>query len=64
MRFTLDRDIAYSAGVDAANVNMRHAGRKKWNDEDYNIAVKEMNRLLDIIDPARSPQTQTEEERG
>ena len=39
--------LAYLAGTDAANRNMRKDGRTRWNDEDYSIAVAEMNRILD-----------------
>lgn len=34
-----------SAATDAGNRSMRSAGRSKWNDEDYNAAVAEHERL-------------------
>jgi hypothetical protein len=38
--------IAHAAGWDAANKQMRAAGRTAWNEEDYNLAARTMNELL------------------
>lgn len=45
----LTQEIARAAAQDAANRHMRKHGRTKWSIDDYNIAVKEYNRLLCII---------------
>jgi hypothetical protein len=42
---TLDARLAYCSGVDAANAQMRAAGRTAWNIEDRDLAVKIQNRL-------------------
>lgn len=38
-------EIAQAASYDAANRNMKAAGRGKWNVEDYQAAAEEFNRL-------------------
>ena len=45
MPITLTRELAYSAGLDAANRSMQAAGRTAWNEEDANLAAREFNRL-------------------
>lgn len=45
MKIIITPDIARAIGQDAANRNMASAGRTVWNEEDYNLAVAEMNRL-------------------
>lgn len=40
------RDIAWAVSTDAGNRSMRKAGRKAWNEDDWNVAVAELNRLL------------------
>jgi len=35
----MTEDYARAAGTDAGNRSMRAAGRRAWNDEDYNIAA-------------------------
>lgn len=37
--------FAHSAGWDAGNRSMRKAGRSKWNDDDWNAACAEFERL-------------------
>lgn len=49
-RIKLDRALASAAGRDAGNRSMRAAGRKHWNEDDYNAAARECNRLFDIIE--------------
>ena len=44
----LTEELARAAAMDAANRNRRKSGRKKWNKEDYNVAVQELNRLLKL----------------
>lgn len=39
--------IAHAAGTDAGNKHMREHGRSAWNLEDYHVAAKLMNRLMD-----------------
>lgn len=36
----MTRDLAYCLGFDYANRQMRKAGRKTWNEDDYNLAVR------------------------
>ena len=38
-------EIAHAAATDAANNQMRKAGRKKWSKADYNLACKTLNKL-------------------
>lgn len=45
----LTESIAYAAGQTHGNVQMRKAGRKKWNEEDFNAAANVTNSLLRII---------------
>lgn len=45
MKITLTRELAQCAGRDAANRNMRKNGRTAWDEDDYNIAWAEFNRL-------------------
>ena len=45
----LTYEMAMSAGKDAANRQMRKAGRKKWNKADYNLAARTANKLLSKI---------------
>ena len=37
--------MARGIATDAANARMRAAGRAVWNRADYNLAVRELNRL-------------------
>lgn len=46
-KLRLDRhQLAYWSATDAGNRNMRQHRRKKWNEDDFNAAAKEMNRIL------------------
>lgn len=38
-------ELAMAAAKDAANAQMRKAGRKAWSQEDYNRAVETFNAL-------------------
>ena len=46
MKVKLTYSLAMAAGHDAATLNMRKNHRKKWNQEDYDIAIKTVNALL------------------
>jgi len=39
-------DLAHAASRDAGNRSMRAAGRSKWNQDDYNVACAEFDRLM------------------
>jgi hypothetical protein len=41
--------IAHAAGWDAGNAHAKEHGRTTWNRDDYNAAIKEMNRILGDI---------------
>lgn len=41
----LTRDLAWAAATDAANRQMRKAGRTAWSEADYDLAVTTFNRL-------------------
>lgn len=46
MSIRLTPELARAAGWDAGNRSMRAAGRKAWNEEDYQAAVDTENRLM------------------
>jgi hypothetical protein len=41
--------IAMAAGRDAGNRSMRKAGRTSWNEDDWNAAAAETERLIRLI---------------
>lgn len=41
----MTRALAWAAATDAGNRNMQLAGRQLWNEEDYNVAATEFERL-------------------
>ncbi len=41
----LTEDLARAASKDAGNMSMRNAGRKSWNEDDWNASVAEFERL-------------------
>ena len=45
--FRTDVELCLAAGTDAANKAMRKAGRSKWNDDDWNLAVAKQEALLE-----------------
>jgi hypothetical protein len=45
MKLLLTRDLVWAAATDAGNASMRKHGRKVWNENDYQAAVDEFNRL-------------------
>lgn len=44
-RPTMTRDLAMAAARDAATAAMRHAGRRAWSVDDYNLCVATFDRL-------------------
>jgi hypothetical protein len=46
----LDRDLARAIGQDAANAQMRKQGRTQWNLDDWNLAARITNDLVDKIE--------------
>lgn len=45
----LTNQLARAAATDAANRQMRKAGRQKWNASDYNLACREFARLSALV---------------
>lgn len=46
--------LAMAAGADAGNRSMRAAGRKRWSVEDWNVAAREVERLLGPLTTTRA----------
>ena len=44
----MSREIAWAAAWDAGNRSMRKAGREVWNEDDYNAACAEFERLWPV----------------
>ena len=44
-KVTMTEALARDIAADAANAQMRAAGRKKWDRDDYNLAVREYVKL-------------------
>ena len=42
----ITQHIAHAAGRDAGNRSMRNAGRKSWNEDDWNTACRVERQLL------------------
>ena len=49
--------IAHAAGWDAGNRAMGAAGRRAWNEDDWNAACDTFDRLMRIVDAAAAPAT-------
>lgn len=47
-RIIMDYDLAMAVGRDAANRNMRKAGRERWNEDDWNVACETFDRLFPL----------------
>ena len=45
---TMTYDIAMACGQDAANRQMRAAGRARWNEDDRDLATAEFERLYPL----------------
>lgn len=61
-KLTLEQryEIAMAVGKDTANRCMRKAGRTQWNDQDWNVMVKEFNQLFPLAgdtDPEKKRRT-------
>jgi hypothetical protein len=50
MKAKLTYDLAHAAGTDAGNRNMRKRNGTSWNEEDFDVACLEENRILGIIE--------------
>ncbi len=50
MKLTLTPKLIAAASLDAGNAAMHKAGRNKWNEDDYNAAAKENNRLWNLYE--------------
>ena len=50
MPMMMTRELAYAAGLDAANRSMRAAGRSAWNEDDADVAAREFNRLWPLCE--------------
>jgi hypothetical protein len=48
MRVELTEVLARAAAKDAANAQMRKAGRKKWNIDDWNLSCQVLRKLWPI----------------
>ncbi len=59
-RGALTYTIASAAGADAANRRMRSEGRDTWDWEDFNLAVRTLNVLLDNQPLQSVPPSETE----
>ena len=44
-RLVMTRVLAMAIAADTANRQMRKAGRKSWNHDDYNLACRTFNKL-------------------
>ncbi len=47
--------IAHAAGWDAGNRAMGAAGRRAWNEDDWNAACDTFDRLMRIVDADAAP---------
>lgn len=53
MKPPLTYQLAHAAATDAGNRSMRNSGRTAWNDDDWNAAAAEFNRLWPEPVPSR-----------
>jgi hypothetical protein len=49
MKIKLDQELVRAYATDEGNRSMRKAGRKAWNEDDYNVAARTYNELLEKI---------------
>ena len=52
-KITLTRKLAYALGRDAGIRSARAAGRTAWNEDDWNAACKEFDRLWPVENDLR-----------
>lgn len=45
MKIKMTMELAHAAAMDAGNRSAKAHGRKAWNEDDYNVAVAEYERL-------------------
>lgn len=45
---TITYAVAMAAGQDAANRQMKAAGRTSWNDEDFDLAAATVRKLMGL----------------
>ena len=55
MKCELTYNLAMAAGQDAGNRSMRKAGRTQWNDDDWDAAAAETQRLIRLIQTIAVP---------
>ena len=64
MPIQLTRELAWRAGMDAGNRSMHAGKRTAWNEDDYNTAAHEFNRLwpsrVEADEATRGKRTQVE----
>jgi hypothetical protein len=58
---TMTYDLARAAAFDAANAQMRAAGREHWSEEDYILCCQTENRLWPIDSEAEKAWYETQE---
>lgn len=49
MRMTMTKQIAYAIGRDAGNRSARRAGRKVWNEDDFDAACEATRAALALV---------------
>jgi hypothetical protein len=52
-KLTLTPALAKAAAMDAGNRSMRKAGRVAWNEDDFDTATSELDRLQSFISEER-----------
>ncbi len=50
MKIKLDKEMVRAYAMDEGNRSMRKAGRKVWNEDDYNVAARTYNELMDKVE--------------
>ena len=60
----LTRELAFAAAWDTGMRSMRAAGRKKWNQDDYNVAAAEYDRLWPVEDELKRSNHETQRGRS
>lgn len=50
-RIVMTEQLARAAATDAGNRSMRANGRERWNQDDFNAAASEFNRLWKPSEP-------------
>lgn len=50
MLIVMTRELAFAASLDAANHSMRAAARSSWNEDDYDVATRDFDRLWPLCE--------------